>query len=53
MKACFQNLIQKFTAAVHEKDELEFRVMSDLQSFLLILASQDSNSDVEILFWDT
>ena len=34
MKSPFQNLIQKFKAAVFEKDELEFREMSNLKSTL-------------------
>ena len=49
MKASNQNLMQEFTV-VFEKDELEFLDMSELKSFLSLLASQDSNSDVEIIF---
>ena len=51
MKASIQNLIQEFTAVVFE-DELDFRDMSELKSLLPLLAYQDSNSDVEIIFWD-
>ena len=50
MKASIQNLIQEFTAVVFEKDELEFRDMSELKSLLPLLASQESNSDVETIF---
>ena len=50
MKASIQNLIQEFTAVVFEKDELELPDMSELESLLPLLASQDSNSDEEILF---
>ena len=46
MKSSIQNLIQEFTAVVFEKDELEFRDMSELKSFSPFLACQDSNSDV-------
>ena len=53
MKASIQNLIQEFTAVVFEKDELEIRDMSELKSLLPLLAYQDSNSDVEIIFIDT
>ena len=52
MKASIQNLIQEFTAVVFKKDELEFREMSELKSLLPLLAYQDSNSDIEIIFWD-
>ena len=48
-----QNMIQEFTTVVFEKDELEFRDISELKSILPPLAYQDSNSDVEIKFWDT
>ena len=50
MKASMQNLIQEVTAVVIEKYELEFRDMSQLKA---LLAHQDSNSDVEIIFQDT
>ena len=50
MKASIQILIQKFTAVVFEKDGLEFRDMSELKSLLPLLAFQDSNSNVEIIF---
>ena len=50
MKASIQNLIQQFTALVLEKDELEFRDMSELKSLLPHLAYQKSNSDGEIIF---
>ena len=53
MKVSIKNLIQKFTAVVFEKDELELRDMPELKSFLPLLASEHSNSNVEILFWDT
>ena len=49
MKASIQYLIQVFTAVVVEKDELEFRDMSELKSLLPLLAYQDSNSDLEII----
>ena len=52
MKALFQNLIQEFTAVASEKDELEFRDMSELKSLVPLMAYQDSNSDVAIIFWD-
>ena len=48
MKASLQNLIQEFTVVVFEKEELEFRGMSELKSLLPLLAYQDSNSDVDI-----
>ena len=52
MKSSTQNLIQGFTAVVFEKDELEFRDMSELKSFLPLLAYQEFNSDVAIIFRD-
>ena len=52
MKASIQNLVQEFTAVVFEKDELEFWDISELKSLLPLMAYQDSNSDVEIIFWD-
>ena len=48
MKAAVQNLIQDFTVVVFEKDELEFRDMSELKSVLPLLAYQKSISDVTI-----
>ena len=53
MKASIQNLIQEFKAVVFEKDELEFRDMSEIKAPLQLLAYQDSNSDVEIIFQNT
>ena len=53
MKASIQNLIHEFGAVVSEKDELEFRNMSELKSLFPLLASQDSNADVDIIFRDT
>ena len=50
MKASIQNLMQEFTGVVFEMDELESRDMSELKSLLPLLASQDSNSDAEIIF---
>ena len=50
MKAPIQNLIQKFTALVFEKDELEFRDMSELETLSPLLAYHDSNSVVDIIF---
>ena len=50
MKASIQNLIQQFTAVILEKDELEFQDVSELKALLLLLAYQDSNSNVEIIF---
>ena len=47
MKVSIQDVIQDFTAVVFETNELDFRDMSELKS---LLASQDSNSDVEIVF---
>ena len=52
MKASIQHLIQKFTSEGFEKDELEFRDMSELKSILPILAYQNSISDVDIIFLD-
>ena len=49
MKASLQNLIQEFTVVVFEKEELEFREMSELKSLLPLLDYQDSNSDVDII----
>ena len=53
MKASRRNLIQNLTDVVFEKDEREFRDMSELKSHLPFLAYQISNSDVEIMFRDT
>ena len=50
MEASIQNLIQEFITVIFEKDELEFRDKSDLYSLLALLASQDSNSDEDIIF---
>ena len=50
MKASVQNLIQVFIAVVSEKGELEFRDKSELKALLQLLAYQDSNSDVKIIF---
>ena len=50
MKASIHNLIQEFTAVIFEKDELEFRDMSELNSILPFLVYQDSNSDLETIF---
>ena len=50
MKASIQNLIQEFAAVVLEKGELEFWDMSELRALLPLLAYQDSNSDVKIIF---
>ena len=52
MKAPTQNLIQEITKVVFEKDELEFRDKSEMKALLPLLANQDSNSDVEIMFRD-
>ena len=52
MKVSFQNLIQELFAVFFEKDELEFREMSELKSHLSPLAYQDSNSDVDIIIWE-
>ena len=49
MEASNQNLLQDIKAVVVKKDELEFRDMSELKTFLLIQAYQDSNSNVEII----
>ena len=49
MKASIKNLMQEFTAVIFE-EEMEFRDLSQMQSILPLLASQDSNADVEIIF---
>ena len=51
MTASIQNLIQEFKAVVFEKDDLEFRDMSELKALLPLLAYQVPNSDVEIKSW--
>ena len=51
MKPSIQNLIQKTTHVVFEKEELEFRDLSELKSLLQLLAYHDPNSDVEIINW--
>ena len=48
MKMATQNMIQNFTAIGSQKDELEFRDMSELKTLLTFLTQQDSISDVEI-----
>ena len=52
MKAPFQNLIDKLKPVVSEKDELEFRDMSELEDFLALPSNQNSKSDVEIIVQD-
>ena len=52
MKVSIQNLIQEFKALIFEKDGLEFRDMSALKALLPLLAYQDSNSNIEIIFKD-
>ena len=52
MKPSFKNLIQEFKSVVFEKDKLHFRNMSELKALLPLLAYQDSNCDVEIIFQD-
>ena len=49
MEASIENLTKDFTAVAFEEDELEFRDMSELKSFLPNPCSQDSNSIVGIL----
>ena len=46
MKASIQNLIQVCKAVVSEKDELEFRDLSELETLLPLLAYEDSHSRV-------
>ena len=53
MKASIQSLTQEFEAVVFEKNELEFRDISEVISILPLLACHSSNSDVEIIFQDT
>ena len=50
MEESIQNLLEQFRAVVVEKDELEFRNISELKSVLLLLAYYDSDSDEEIIF---
>ena len=50
MEASIQNSIQEFKTAVFEKDELEFRDMSEPKALLPLLAYQDSNSDIGLIF---
>ena len=50
MKALIQNLVQEFKAVVSEKDELEFRELSELKALLLLLAYQKCNFEVETIF---
>ena len=45
-------LMEEVKAVFFEKDELEYRKMSQLKVLLPLLCSQDSNSDVEIKFHD-
>ena len=52
MKTSIQNLIKEFKAVVFEKDELEFRDVSELNEHLPLLANQVSNSDMKIEFRD-
>ena len=49
MKAPFQNLIDQLKLVVSEKDELEFRDVSELEAFLVLPSNQDSKSDVEFI----
>ena len=46
-------MIQEFKAVAFENDELDFRDMSELKAFLLFLANQDYDSNVEIKFKGT
>ena len=50
MKTSFPKLIPDFQVVVIQKDELEFRNLSELNALLPLMANQDSNSDVEITF---
>ena len=50
MEASVQKLLQEFTAVVFEKSELELRDMFERKTFLPLMAYEDSNSDVEIIF---
>ena len=51
MKISIQNLKQEVTVFVFKEDELEIRDMSNLKSLLPLLAYQNSNYNVEIIFW--
>ena len=42
MEASVKNMIQEFTAVVFEKDELDFRDMSEVKSLLPLIPYQDS-----------
>ena len=53
MEASVQNVIRDIKAVVIENDELDFRDLSELKAILPLLAYQNSNSDVEIIFKDT
>ena len=53
MKGSIQNLIQEFKAIVFEKDELDFQDLSELKPFLQLLAYQDFNSVVNVIFYDS
>ena len=50
MKAPIQILIQEIKTVIFQKDNMEFRDMSELKEFLPLSAYQDSNFDVEIIF---
>ena len=50
MKVSLYKLIQEITALVFEKEEMEFRDKSEQKPLLLLLAYQDSISEVVILF---
>ena len=47
MKASIQNLIKEFRAVIFEKDDLEFRDMSQVKAVLALMANHDSTSDAE------
>ena len=53
MNASIQKFIQEFNVVIFEKHELLIRDMSELKVLLPLLAYQDSNSNVEIIFQDT
>ena len=50
MKESIQSLLQEINAVVFEKAEFEFRDMSELKEFLLLLAQKYSISEVAIIF---
>ena len=52
MKIIFQNLMKGVEGVVFQKNEWEFRDMSEKRALLQLLAYHDSNSVVEIYFWD-